>query len=40
MKFTWFTKDGKMHEKIINNPDERLEFIDWLETSPDVVKWF
>lgn len=40
MKFTWFTKDGKMHEKIINNPEDISEFIDWLETSSDVVSWF
>lgn len=40
MKFFWETKDGKIHTVKINDYEERLEFISWLESSPDVVKWW
>jgi hypothetical protein len=39
MKFTWWTKDGKKHEKVVDSYDERLHFIEWLETSPEVKRW-
>lgn len=39
MKFTWMTKDGKWHTKTIEDMEERLDFISWLETDPSVVKW-
>ena len=40
MKFTWFTKDHKMHEKTLTDSNEILDFIEWLETDKNVVKWF
>ena len=39
MLFRWKTKDGKKHFKFIDDREERLAFINWLETSPDVVEW-
>ena len=43
MKFVYITTDGKKHEKEIPNgaehQEERLDFITWLETSPEVIKW-
>lgn len=39
MKFVWWTRDGKMHEKFVIEYEDRLNFIEWLETSPDVVSW-
>ena len=40
MKFTWKTKDGKIHTKTITDREERLRFIEWLEYSTDVVIWW
>ena len=40
MKFTWITKDGQIHTKTIEDYEERLDFITWLETSNDVVVWW
>ena len=41
--FRWITKDGKRHHKMICDDNEhyqeRLDFIHWLETDPDVVSW-
>lgn len=39
MKFVWWTKDGRRHEKVVCDYEDRLNFIEWLETSPDVVSW-
>lgn len=40
MKFIWYTKDHKRHEKMLTDRDEILDFIEWLETDKNVVKWF
>lgn len=40
MKFTWITKDGKRHQKFIEDREERLLFIEYLEYDPDVVLWW
>lgn len=39
MRFIWWTRDGKKHEKTIVDYEDRLAFIEWLETSSNVVKW-
>lgn len=39
MKFVWWTKDGRRHEKVVRDYKDRLNFIEWLETSPEVVSW-
>lgn len=39
MKFTWMTKDGVIHEKVIHDRAERLKFIEWLEYDKSVVWW-
>ena len=39
MKFKWMTTDGIWHEKTITNREERLKFIEWLETDSSVVEW-
>lgn len=42
VKFVYYTKDGERHEKVIDKEDrdERLKFIEWLETNKNVVKWY
>lgn len=43
MKFKWMTKDGKWHEKMIADDEahyqDRLDFILWLETDSNVIRW-
>ena len=38
VRFTWYTKDGKRHEKRVDY-EKRLDFINWLETTPEIVGW-
>lgn len=42
MKFIYFTRDGKRHEKIIDKNDHEkiLAFIEWLETDKNIIKWY
>lgn len=40
MLFTWITRDGVTHEKRIEDAEERRKFIEYLETSKDVIKWW
>lgn len=40
MKFTWLTLDGKWYEKTIENNEEILQFIEWLENNSNIVKWY
>ena len=40
MLFTWITRDGVTHEKRIEDKEERRKFIESLETSKDVIKWW
>lgn len=43
MTFKWTTKDGKRHEKTIPDDEEhyqdRIDFIRWLETDPNIIRW-
>lgn len=40
MKFTWITNDGKTHEKFIVDREDRLKFIEGLETDLSIVLWW
>lgn len=42
MTFKYYTKDGKIHYKTIDNKehDKILAFIEWLETDKSVIKWY
>lgn len=39
MKFTWKTKDGKIHTKDLSKYANRVLFIEYLVFSPDVIWW-
>ena len=39
MRFKWLTTDGMWHERVIHDQDERLKFIEWLETDTTVLEW-
>lgn len=42
MTFLYYTTDGDTHFKFIpdSEHDKILDFIEWLETDPDVVVWY
>lgn len=39
MTFKWLTEDGKWHERTIWDTEERIKFIEWLETDKSVIRW-